>query len=104
MLDGSASVWLKPSDCCRKRAAGGADVGRFCRLSPTSTEKSSALERRLHQGARLVDQLRQVVPAPEALGVDLVEVLGPRGAGGEPATLRGDLHPADLGVVGRRPG
>src|SRR3954467_482116 len=43
--------------------------------------------------------LGQVVGPPEGLGVDLVDVLGPRGPGGEPRGLRRHLEPADLGAV-----
>ena len=37
--------------------------------------------------------------AEEGLGVDLVDVFGAGGAGGEPAVFRGDLEAADGGVV-----
>ena len=40
--------------------------------------------------------------APEALGVDLVDVLGARGARGEPAVRGRDLEPPDRRVVSRR--
>ena len=40
----------------------------------------------------------------EALGVDLVDVFGAGGPGGEPAVRGDDLQPADRGVVARVPG
>ena len=45
------------------------------------------LKRRADDGLRLLLDLGEVVGADEALGVDLVDVLGARGAGGEPAVL-----------------
>jgi hypothetical protein len=40
-----------------------------------------------------------MVLAAEALGVDLVDLLGPRGTGGEPAVLRHHLEAADGGAI-----
>ena len=44
----------------------------------------------------------QVCLAAKALGVDLVDVLGARGSGGEPAVVRAHLEAADGGFVARR--
>ena len=45
--------------------------------------------------------LFQVVFALEGFGVDLVDVFGAGGAGGEPAVFGGDFEAADGGVVAR---
>src|SRR5581483_5460782 len=46
----------------------------------------------------------QVLGAAEGLGVQLVDVLGARGPGGEPARRGDDLEAADRGAVARRGG
>src|SRR6185436_19497780 len=82
------------------RGGGRSELDDFLPLPAYMWRARSALERRLHQGPRLLDELGQVIPAAEALRVDLVEVLGAGGTVGETAALRGDLDPADLGPVG----
>src|SRR5207244_2687163 len=54
-------------------------------------------------GFGLVEDLLQMRLVAEALGVDLVHVLGPGRPGREPAVLCYDLQPADLRAVARRP-
>ena len=61
-----------------------------------------AAQRALDDLLRLGDHALEVVLAPEALGVDLVDVLGAGRARREPAALGDDLEAADLGVVARR--
>src|SRR5262249_24800846 len=48
-----------------------------------------------NRGARLLLDLREVLGAAEALGVELVNVLGSRQARREPAAVGYDLDPAD---------
>src|SRR5437868_1002663 len=52
-----------------------------------------------HQRLRVFLDAAQMLFADEAFGVDLVDVLGAGGAGGEPAVLRHDLDAADGFVV-----
>ena len=54
--------------------------------------------------AGLVLHPGEVLGAAEGLGVDLVDVLGARRAGGEPRRLGGDLEPADRRAVAGRLG
>ena len=71
-------------------------------------EASSAPSGRRSQGVaddrlRLLQDAAQVVRPAEALGVDLVDVLGARRPRGEPAALGHHLHAADRrAVAGRR--
>src|SRR5437763_17103918 len=50
---------------------------------------------------RLFLYVAQVVAPGEALGVQLVDLLGSGGARGEPAVLQNDFQPADRGAVPR---
>src|SRR5512143_1069830 len=80
---------------CRRRA------GR-----PLSTRllPSRGQERPGDDLARLVEDPFEVLLAPEALGVELVDVLGSRRAGREPAARGRDLEAADGRVVPRGAG
>ena len=51
---------------------------------------------------RVLLDATEVIGTAEALGVDLVDVLGPRRAGREPAVLGDDLDAADRRAVARR--
>ena len=55
----------------------------------------SVRERPVHEVLRGLLHLGEVLLALEGLGVDLVDVLGARGARREPGGLGGDLQPAD---------
>src|SRR5262245_52024548 len=61
-------------------------------------------DRRGHDPLCLADDRVQVGLVLEALGVELVDVLGAGRPGREPATGRHDLQPADRGVVARGAG
>src|SRR5262245_35377418 len=96
-------------------------LGRPPSRRSVDTSQPTAICRRKFRGARparatsslpehLGDQsrglfldLRQVFGAPEALGVNLVDVLGARGAGGEPAVLGDHLEATYLLPVPARP-
>ena len=71
---------------------------------PVGSAVSGIVQDVADQFARRGLHLGQVLRAAEALGVDLVDVLGARRAGGEPAVLGGDLQPADRRAVARRLG
>src|ERR1700691_5252493 len=62
---------------------------------------SDGLQRIADDPLRLFDDRREVALAAEALGVNLVQALGPRRSGGEPATRRDELQAADRRVVPR---
>src|SRR5690606_6123211 len=62
---------------------------------------TSSVELVLHQRPRLILEFREAFWASEALGVDLVDVLRARRAGGEPAVLGDDLDAADRLAVRR---
>src|ERR1700748_1397693 len=53
---------------------------------------------------RFLQDALQVLSAAEALGVDLVDVLGARGPRRVPAALGADLDAADRGAIARRVG
>ena len=55
-----------------------------------------------HHLPRFADEGLQVALTPEALGVDLVDVLGAGWPGGEPAVVGDDLQAADRCTVARR--
>src|SRR5688572_15751611 len=62
------------------------------------------LERGADDGLRFLNDLLEVLRGPETFRVDLVDVLRPARAGGEPAVGGGDLQTADRGVVAGRAG
>ena len=69
-----------------------------------SAHERSAVQRCCDDVLRLLLDPRQVLGAAEALGVDLVDVLGARRARGEPAALGDDLQPAQRRPVAGRLG
>ncbi len=87
----------------------GAHAGhRVSRSKSSSSAPRTALglhlapERRADDLARFGEDRVQVIDALEALGVDLVDVLGAGRARGEPAVLGHDLQPADRRPVAGR--
>src|ERR1700689_981185 len=76
-------------------------LSRACKRSSAG---SGARERRVDDLLRLGDQPVQMGGVVKALGVDLVDVLGPGRPRREPAAARDHLHAADGGIVARRVG
>src|SRR5678815_2556467 len=56
----------------------------------------------IDQALRLTEEDAQMLLAAKALAVDLVDVLGPRRPGGEPASGGDHLDAADRGLVAGR--
>src|ERR1700679_3025204 len=65
---------------------------------------SGACKCRVDDLLRLGDQPVQMAGVVKALGIDLVDVLGPRRPCREPAAARDHLHAADGRIVARRVG
>src|SRR5664279_3299973 len=72
------------------------------RRSPSGIGSGRRRDRAVDDRLRLLQDPLQMVGAREALGVDLVDVLGPRRTRCEPTTVRDDLDAADGRAVARR--
>src|ERR1700759_747504 len=85
-----------PTLCAHGRATRG-EIG-----SPRDRLPVSAGDRLVHQGLRFFEQALQMRVAVEALGVDLVDLLGARRPRRNPAALRTDADAADGRAVAGR--